>query len=50
MREILGCNMRDFFVDFDSESVEKEETKKTIELEDALQILKLLKNVNVKGL
>ena len=50
MREILGCNMRDFFVDFDSEVVEKEEVKKAIELEDALQILKLLKNVDVKGL
>ena len=50
MREILGCNMRDFFVDFDFEPVDKEEAKKTIELEDALQILKLLKNVDVKGL
>ena len=50
MRKVLGCKMSDFFVDFDSEAVEKEEAKKAIELEDALQILRLLKNVNVKGL
>ena len=48
MREVLGCKMSDFFIDF--EPVEKEEVKKAIELEDALQILKLLKNVDVKGL
>ena len=50
MREVLGCKMSDFFVDFDGEAVAKEEGKKAIELEDALQILKLLKNVDVKGL
>ena len=50
IRKVLGCKMSDFFVDFDDEKVEKEEAKKTIELEDALQILKLLKNVDVKGL
>ena len=50
MRKVLGCKMSDFFVDFDSEAVEKEEAKKAIELEDALQILRLLKNVDVKGL
>ena len=50
MREVLGCKMSDFFVDFDGEAVAKEEAKKAIELEDALQILKLLKNVDVKGL
>ncbi|MBR5589541.1 MAG: helix-turn-helix transcriptional regulator [Phascolarctobacterium sp.] len=50
MREVLKCRMRDFFIDFDAEAVEKEETKKSIELEDALKILKLLKNVDVKGL
>ena len=50
MREVLGCKMSDFFVDFDGEAVAKEDAKKAIELEDALQILKLLKNVDVKGL
>lgn len=50
MRNVLGCKMSDFFVDFDGEAVAKEEAKKAIELEDALQILKLLKNVDVKGL
>ena len=50
MREVLGCKMSDFFIDFDGEAVAKEEAKKAIELEDALQILKLLKNVDVKGL
>ena len=56
MREIMGCSMADFFVDFDSEVVqevkesEADITEKTIELEDAVQILRLLRNVNVKGL
>ena len=50
IRKVLGCKMSDFFVDFDNEKAEKEEAKKTIELEDALKILKLLKNVDVKGL
>ena len=51
MREILGCNMADFFTEFDG-VVEKREavSPKEIELEDAVQILKLLKAVNVKGL
>ena len=38
MREVLGCKMSDFFVDFDGEAVAKEEAKKAIELEDALQV------------
>ena len=44
--------MKDFFVDFDSsESVEdKQVAKNGIDLEDAVNILKLLKAVNVKGL
>ena len=50
MREVLKCKMSDFFIDFDAEATEVVETKKTIELEDALQILKLLKSVDVKGL
>ena len=50
MRDVLQCNMCDFFIDFDAQPVEKQEEKKTIEIEDALQILKLLKNVDVKGL
>ena len=50
MRNVLGCKMSDFFVDFDGEAMAKEEAKKAIELEDALQILKLLKSIDVKGL
>ena len=53
MREVLGCKMRDFFSDFDNEVGGKQENsnaKSTIELEDALNILRLLKNVDVKGL
>jgi hypothetical protein len=45
--------MADFFVDFDGEAaveVEQETTTTTIELEDAVNILKLLKAVNVKGI
>jgi len=49
MRDILECNMADFFVDFDN-GKEKEVEKKEIELEDAVQILRLLRSVNVKGL
>ena len=53
MREVLGCKMRDFFVDFDG-TVSAEQgsanNSKAIELEDALNILKLLKAVDVKGL
>lgn len=51
MSEILACKMSDFFVDFDNGSgKEASSSKKEIELEDALQILKLLKSVNVEGL
>ena len=51
MREILGCNMADFFVDFDATpKKEAEEKKQAIDIEDAVQILKLLKAVDVKGL
>ena len=56
MREILGCKVADFFVDFDGEVVrepkasEASTTKQGIELEDAINILKLLKAVDVKGL
>ncbi len=51
MREILGCSMNDFFVDFDATSEkEAEEKKQAIELEDAVKILKLLRAVDVKGL
>lgn len=49
MRDILECNMADFFIDFDN-GKEKEVEKKEIELEDAVQILRLLRSVNVKGL
>ncbi|MBR6511702.1 MAG: helix-turn-helix transcriptional regulator [Phascolarctobacterium sp.] len=53
MREVLGCKIADFFVDFDDEvSAEHRsaETNNSIELEDAVKILKLLKAVDVKGL
>ena len=56
MQEIMNCRMADFFVDFDGEVVQEVKesetgaTEKTIELEDAVQILRLLRNVNVKGL
>ena len=51
MRDILECTMAEFFVDFDN-GKEKEAiaTQKEIELEDALQLLKLLKGLNVRGL
>ena len=53
MQKILGCKMRDFFTDFDGEVSEVQistDNSNAIELEDALNILKLLKKVNVKGL
>ena len=53
MREVLGCKIADFFVDFDGEvSAEHRnaDTNNSIELEDAVKILKLLKAVDVKGL
>ena len=56
MKGILNCKMADFFVDFDDEAEEattakgEGAVKQAIELEDAVQILKLLKNVEIKGL
>ena len=56
MQGILNCKMADFFVDFDNEIVQttqdEEEiaSKQAIELEEAVQILKLLKAVEIKGL
>ena len=56
IQKVLGCKMADFFVDFDGEVEEatdkNEESvqKSSLELEDALNILKLLKKVDVKGL
>ena len=56
MQEILKCRMADFFVDFDnkfeeaSESKEEQTGKQTLDLEDAVKILKLLRAVDVKGL
>ena len=54
IKKVLGCKMADFFVDIDMDakaSSNKESVSPTsIELEDALHILKLLKTVNVKGL
>ncbi len=54
IQKVLDCKMSDFFVDFDGESVMEvkgsENGKISIELEDALNILKLLKKVDVKGL
>ena len=54
IQKVLGCKMSDFFVDFDGEEVvevKQEETVATgISIEDAVNILKLLKAVEVKGL
>jgi len=62
IQKVLGCKMADFFVDFDGaeeqDSASKnvgatkkvEATNNAIELEDAVQILKLLKAVEIKGL
>ena len=53
IREVLKCRFSDFFVDFDGEVNAKEREpveKKTIELDDALNILRLLKNVDIKGI
>ena len=53
IKKVLNCRMADFFVDFDCEAVvevKQETTTTTIELEDAVNILKLLKAVNIKGL
>ncbi len=54
IQKVLGCKMKDFFVDFDGEEVvevKQEEVAATgISLEDAVNILKLLKAVEVKGL
>ncbi len=56
IREIFDCKMSDFFVDFDGaeeEAVKANDegvSKSSIELEDAVQILKLLKAVNIKGI
>ena len=55
MQGILNCRMADFFVDFDIDAEEaanaKSEgaAKQAIELEDAVQILRLLKAVEIKG-
>ena len=56
IHKVLGCKMKDFFVDFDGEAEEASDKNKesiqksSLELEDALNILKLLKAVDVKGL
>ena len=52
----LNCKMADFFVDFDggveeaSPANDVGTARNAIELEDAVQILRLLKAVDVKGL
>ncbi len=55
MRNILECRMADFFVDFDGEAEAAEikeaaKEKQSIELEEAVQILRLLKAVEINGL
>ena len=56
MQGILNCKMADFFVDFDIDVEQAPETKEevaaktnSIELEDAVQILRLLKSVKING-
>ena len=52
---ITQTKMADFFVDFDAEAEEASNAKgegtakQAIELEDAVQILRLLKAVEIKG-
>ncbi len=58
IQKVLGCKMKDFFVDFDGEADGADapiakgvpNNKNGIELEDAVNILKLLKAVEIKGL
>ena len=52
IQKVLNCKMADFFVDFDCEKVGdgKKVATSGIELEDAINILKLLRAVDVKGL
>ena len=52
IQKVLNCKMADFFVDFDKEVVVdgKQTAKSGIELEDAINILKLLRAVDIKGL
>ena len=52
IKKVLNCRMADFFVDFDKEVVVdgKQTATSGIELEDAINILKLLRAVDVKGL
>ncbi|MBQ7318386.1 MAG: helix-turn-helix transcriptional regulator [Phascolarctobacterium sp.] len=60
IRELLGCKMSDFFVDFDAEEEASQKEKgavkgkraavgsKAISIEEAVQILRLLKAVEIK--
>ena len=52
IQKVLNCKMADFFVDFEKEeSVPSKQTATSgIELEDAINILKLLKAVDIRGL
>ena len=56
IKEVLGCKMADFFIDIDGDAKEvpakNEEMapQSSLDLKDALSILKLLKKVDVKGL
>ena len=52
IQKVLNCKMADFFVDFDKEVVVvgKQTATSGIELEDAINILKLLRAVDVKVL
>ena len=52
MREIFNCKMSDFFIDFDSipKNLVGSDEKQSMELVDALHVLKLLRSVDIKGL
>ena len=54
IHNVLGCKLADFFVDLDNDveetAREEQGAKQSIELEEAVQILKLLKAVKIKGL
>ena len=53
MSDVLECSMADFFTEFDNgrhASAGNADVKNSINLEEAVQILRLLKAVDVKGL
>ena len=53
IQKVLNCNMSDFFVDFDiKKNNEVEQESNEVEIEEAIRLLKLMKekNIKIKGL